>query len=51
VIAVLGSALQLGERPSAPELSGMLMIGIALAMLAWIGLRRARPVAAASPCD
>jgi len=40
VIAVIASALQLGERPPALELVGMLMIGAALALLAWIGLRR-----------
>ena len=40
VIAVIASALQLGERPPTLELVGMLMIGAALALLAWIGLRR-----------
>jgi drug/metabolite transporter (DMT)-like permease len=40
VIAVLSSALQLGERPPPIELAGMLAIGIALAMLGWLGLRR-----------
>ena len=40
VIAVLASAIQLGERPPALELVGMLAIGIALATLAFIGLRR-----------
>ena len=40
VIAVLGSAIQLGERPPPLELAGMLAIGIALALLAWTGLRR-----------
>jgi drug/metabolite transporter (DMT)-like permease len=43
VIAVLGSALQLGERPAAQELAGMAAIGVALALLAWLGLRRAIP--------
>lgn len=42
VIAVLASWLQLGERPPALELAGMLLIGIALALLAWLGLRRGR---------
>jgi drug/metabolite transporter (DMT)-like permease len=42
VIAVLASALQLGERPPALELAGMLAIGIALAIIALIGLRRLR---------
>ena len=40
VIAVLASAIQLGERPPALELVGMAAIGIALAMLALLGLRR-----------
>jgi drug/metabolite transporter (DMT)-like permease len=47
VIAVVASAIQLGERPPALELAGMLAIGVALAMLAWIGMRR-REVAAGS---
>ena len=41
VVAVLASALQLGERPPPLELVGMLMIGVALALLAWLGMRRA----------
>ena len=41
VVAVLASAVQLGERPPALELVGMLMIGAALALLAWLGMRRA----------
>ena len=40
VIAVLASAIQLGERPPALELAGMLAIGLALAVLGWLGLRR-----------
>jgi len=40
VIAVLGSALQLGERPPAMELVGMLAIGVALGILGWLGVRR-----------
>jgi drug/metabolite transporter (DMT)-like permease len=51
VIAVLGSAIQLGERPPPMELAGMLMIGVALALLAWLGLRRAANAAVANPCD
>ena len=46
VIAVIGSAIQLGERPPALELTGMLMIGVALALLAVLGLRPA-----ATPVD
>jgi drug/metabolite transporter (DMT)-like permease len=51
VIAVLASAIQLGERPPALELAGMLLIGAALALLGWLGLRRQSPVATATPCD
>ena len=46
VIAVLGSAIQLGERPPPAELAGMVLIGAALALLAWLGLRPA-----ATPVD
>ena len=46
VIAVLSSAIQLGERPPPLELAGMVAIGIALALLAWLGLRRQALVAA-----
>ena len=41
VVAVLSSAIQLGERPPPMELAGMLAIAIALALLAVLGLRRA----------
>jgi drug/metabolite transporter (DMT)-like permease len=40
LIAVLGSAIQLGERPEPMELTGMIAIGIALGVLGWLGLRR-----------
>jgi drug/metabolite transporter (DMT)-like permease len=40
VVAVLSSAIQLGERPPARELAGMLAIAAALALLAWLGLNR-----------
>ena len=46
VIAVLGSAIQLGERPPPMELAGMIAIGLALGMLGWMGLRRSRVGAA-----
>ena len=52
VVAVLAAAIQLGERPPALELLGMLMIGAALGLLAWLGMRRAAmEVAAATPVD
>jgi drug/metabolite transporter (DMT)-like permease len=40
VIAVMASAIQLGERPPALELAGMGLIAGALALLGWLGLRR-----------
>ena len=40
VVAVAASAIQLGERPPALELAGMLLVGAALALLAWLGMRR-----------
>jgi drug/metabolite transporter (DMT)-like permease len=42
VVAVIASAIQLGERPPAHELAGMLLIGAALALLAWLGVRQLR---------
>ena len=39
VIAVVASAIQLGERPPAIELAGMVLIGVALALLAATGVR------------
>lgn len=39
VIALLAGWLQLGERPTPAELSGMLLIAAALALLSWHGLR------------
>ena len=38
VVAVIGSAIQLGERPPPLELAGMVLIGVALALLAALGL-------------
>ena len=49
VIAVLTSAIQLGERPPAIELAGMAMIGVALALLGALGLSRTRPTVTVSP--
>ena len=40
VVAVITSAVQLGERPPPIELAGMLAILAALALLGWLGLRR-----------
>ncbi len=51
VIAVLLSAILLGERPPPLELAGMAAIGIALGLLAWLGMRRAPATAAATPVD
>ena len=52
VVAVLASAIQLGERPPPLELAGMAMIGVALGLLAWLGMRKAAPTeAAATPVD
>ncbi len=50
VVAVLASSIQLGERPTPLELAGMALIGVALGLLAWLGLRKpAEPTA--SPVD
>jgi drug/metabolite transporter (DMT)-like permease len=43
VVSVLTSAIQLGEQPPAIEITGMLLIGGALGLLAWLGLRRPAP--------
>jgi len=52
VVSVLSSAIQLGERPPAVEIAGMLLIGAALGLLAWLGMRRpSPPVVAAAPSD
>lgn len=40
VIATLASWLQLGERPAPIELAGMLLIGIALALVSWLTIRK-----------
>jgi drug/metabolite transporter (DMT)-like permease len=53
VVAVIASAIQLGERPPALEIAGMVLIGGALALLAWLNARHAAAaeVATATPCD
>jgi drug/metabolite transporter (DMT)-like permease len=51
VIAVLSSALQLGERPPALELAGMLLIGVALALLAALGIRLRPQLSASESMD
>lgn len=43
VIAGIASWLQLGERPTRLELSGMLLIGAALALISWLTIRRHEP--------
>lgn len=40
VIAMLSSWIQLGEEPGGPELFGMLLIGVALAILSYLSIRR-----------
>lgn len=40
VIAILSSWIQLGEQPGGSELIGMLLIGIALALLSYLSIRR-----------
>jgi len=40
VIAAMSSWLQLGERPTPPELAGMVLIGAALGLASWITIRR-----------
>lgn len=41
VFAVAASWFLLGERPPPHEFAGMALIGLALALLAWLGLRKA----------
>jgi drug/metabolite transporter (DMT)-like permease len=40
VIAAISSWLQLGERPAPAELAGMLLIGVALALVSWLSIRK-----------
>jgi drug/metabolite transporter (DMT)-like permease len=49
VVAVASSALQLGERPPALELVGMVAIAAALGLMAWLGMRPAVSVSASRP--
>lgn len=51
VVAVISSAIQLGERPPPLELAGMAAIGAALGLLAWLGLRTKGSAATATPVD
>jgi drug/metabolite transporter (DMT)-like permease len=44
VVALLASALQLGERPTPAEWVGMTLIAVALALVSWDTIRRHRPV-------
>ena len=48
VVAVGSSAIQLGERPPALELVGMITIAAALGLMAWLGIRRSALNASAS---
>src|SRR5258708_22396923 len=40
VIAIFSSWIQLGEQPGRSELIGMLLIGVALALLSYLSIRR-----------
>jgi drug/metabolite transporter (DMT)-like permease len=40
VIAIFSSWIQLGEQPGRSELAGMLLIGLALALLSYLSIRR-----------
>lgn len=40
VIAGLASWIQLGEQPTRIELAGMLLIGVALALISWLTIRK-----------
>lgn len=44
VIAIAGSALQLGERPGKSEMIGMALVGAALAIVSWDMIRKHREV-------
>jgi drug/metabolite transporter (DMT)-like permease len=46
VVALLSSALQLGERPTSAEWIGMGLIALALALVSWDTIRRHQPVEA-----
>ncbi len=43
VVAGISSWLQLGERPTALEFTGMLLIAAALALVAWLNIRQRQP--------
>ena len=43
VVALAGSAIQLGERPTPAEWTGMGLIALALALVSWDTIRRHRP--------
>ncbi|HZP85759.1 MAG TPA: EamA family transporter, partial [Burkholderiales bacterium] len=44
VIALLGSSIQLGERPTRAEWVGIALIAVALGIVSWDTMRRNRPV-------
>lgn len=48
-VAVISAAIELGERPSATELFGMLCVGVALALISWISAHRAKMPANTGP--
>lgn len=43
VVAGISSWLQLGERPGPLELTGMVLIGMALALVSWLTIRQREP--------
>jgi drug/metabolite transporter (DMT)-like permease len=43
VVAGASSWLQLGERPGPLELAGMILIGLALALISWLNIRQNQP--------
>jgi drug/metabolite transporter (DMT)-like permease len=51
VVAVVSSAIQLGEHPPPIELAGMIAILAALGLLAWLGWRRSAQSETATPVD
>lgn len=49
VVAGISSWLQLGERPTSLEFTGMLLIATALALVAWLNIRQHQPAESLAP--